>query len=434
MMPSPIGTQLLLTLTICGVSLLGKQGILLSIIIVWWMTWLYIVSISPTGLFIPSGYTFVLIYSFLGAAFFGGMLAKILSNKIAVQREIETDALEINSDMRADSILKKILLWYCLPLLVLILIRASPYIYNGASYRAEMYGGEMSSVVFGSSYALLAYILFVKPFIVVGMLFGIAQISKNRNFSLLFLSVTLLILDSIIFLSRNQIVEFIVSGFIFVVVGVCIFKLRLRNGIKILGAFLTMIFVIVLNSIIRGQGSSFLDTLKILRDGCIHNFSVGLVILSMELSNPGSAINNISTYGFAIFERACEYLFIYLRRIMTVPDLHKISGNTLKDWRIIGSYNGEDIGGNAYATVFYNLMSDGGISLGLIASLLYGFFLVFKTPSCYRSTKDAIIVLILLGIGVSGVTITTAPVLSFLYFGMYLILRKRYACWIHKKT
>jgi hypothetical protein len=415
----------LIVLSVFIVLGLGRKGIFLSIVLVWWIVWLSVVSISPTGLYIPSNTTFIAISSFLAAAFMGGILARIISKKILINARVDSENKAV---LRAEARLKKILLYICLPIMLIILMRALPYIADGASYRGEIYGGDLTATIFGSTYGLLAYILFLKLFLFVGLFLGITLIFSNQSFSLFFICILMILLDSLIFVGRADFVMIMIVLLTFVSVGVFVFKLKSRLLGSIISITIFALGSILFISVIRSSDLIEIKLIELFIDNVIHNFSVGLVILSLELSDSSSSLNTVTTYGFAFFGRTLEYFFIFLRRLSEMPDLHTLAPMALSEWRTIGiNDQGNNIGGNAYATVFYSLLSDGGIFLALVASFCYGFFLVSKTSNCWFNNKDGVTVLVLLFIGIGGVTFAYSPAEILLYLFVYILLTKKYS-------
>jgi hypothetical protein len=424
--------EALIVLSVFIVLGLGRKGIFLSIVLIWWIIWLSVVSISPTGLYIPSNTTFITISSFLAAAFLGGILARIFSRKILVNTRVDSKNKAV---FRAEARLKKILLYIFLPIMLLILMRALPYIADGASYRGEIFGGDLTATIFGSTYGLLAYILLLKPFLLVGLFLGITLILSNQRFSLFFISILMITLDSLIFVGRAEFVMIMFLLLTFVSVGVFVFKLKPPHLGSMISISIFALGLILFISVIRSSDLIEINLIQLLIDNVLHNFSVGLVILSLELSDPKSSLNTVTTYGFAFFGRTLEYLFIFLRQFSEMPDLHTVAPMALSEWRTIGiTDEGNNIGGNAYATVFYSLLSDGGILLGVVASFCYGFFLVSKTLKCWINNKDGVAVLVLLFIGIGGVTFAYSPAEILLYMFIYILLTKKYSWRIQNRT
>jgi hypothetical protein len=409
---------------LCMSYMLGKKGIFLSIVIFWWIIWLYIVSKSPVGLDIPTNETIIMVSICLVAAYAGGLLALFafeLNNTNSYSRKSSSGT------SRAHSRLLNLLIYICAPIVIIILLRALPHINGGTEYRGEMFGGEMTDVIFGNSYIFLVYLLLIKPLVFAGMYLGFIVIMLGGRIYLLLISFVLLLIDQLVFLGRSEIVMFIITYSVYVFVAFAAYGKRMNNFNVLSTAVVAVTLFTIYISSFRSSEVGSVSIIDFIIDKILHNFSVGLVILSQELTNPESSLNNDSTYGFAIFGRTLEYIFIFLRRFIEMPNFHALGSQVLSEWRIIGmTEEGVHIGGNAYATVFYSIFSDGGFILGIIISFLYGFFLVKNTPSGFFEVRSGVAVICLLYLGLGGVTFPYIPAEFILYYLICIALEKKY--------
>jgi oligosaccharide repeat unit polymerase len=244
--------------------------------------------------------------------------------------------------------------------------------------RLALFGSEAEpSVLFGSQQVLLLYTIFVKTILKLLVIIGfyLSLIKKRAKYFLL--ANIIWLIDSILFLGRGALLEFIFQIILFLFTyksfGITFKK---KTKIILISTFAILISLGPLMSQLRGDEEKF-NFKNFFYTQIINYHTVGFVIFDQELNNPNSRLNTVTSFGRASSGGIERLIVLFVRRFnKNVDTISGQNGEYLNEFRFLGkSYNGTELYYNAFATIFYTFYLDGGILFVFFGLSIFSFFL-----------------------------------------------------------
>jgi len=272
------------------------------------------------------------------------------------------------------------LLYLILPFILILLVKFIILIVSDPSAvtRQSLFGNSDShSILFGSQAIELLYIIFIASFIKVLVIIGFYLSIQTKRIKYLLIANLIFIVDSIIFLGRGFILEFIFQLIFYILIYKYI-NIKLSKFYKFSTLFI-VIFLIFFGSIIskvRGD-SDVINLTDFFYSQVVNYHTVGFVILDNELNNIRSPINISNTYGLATLGVLERIAVLIIRRFdKSIDSVSGQNGEYLAEFRALGyNANGDQLNYNAFGTIFYTFYQDGGFIFVFFGMLIYGFFL-----------------------------------------------------------
>ena len=351
---------------------------LFPIIIVIWIGLFWILSnFGIGGLYPIHFYTNFIV--FLSLLFFlSGVLLSYLNFKSIELQKFDCDKFKKTLLKIYSSILP-----FIFTIELILLIKLIYLFINDPDFvsRLNLYGNEnSSSLIFESQQLQLIYFLIVQSFIRFIVIVGFFLSYFNKNIKYILYANILLFVDSIIFLGRGFIIEFIFQLVFFLILNYYynFFNLNRVFKLKILTLLASLILAGPLISVVRGDLGNF-DLTSFFYNQVINYHTVGFNILDNELENPKSRLNKNTTYGLATLGGIERFFILIIRRFdKSIDSVSGINGEYLNEFIEVGvNSDGDVLRYNAFATIFYTFLLDGGTIFCLFASFICGFYISF---------------------------------------------------------
>ncbi len=411
------------------ISFSGKYGNYLLLIIIWWHFWLFISTLSVTGLYIPKDDTYWLFILLLFTVSLGGVSYNLIKNSDIKNSYWRTNKQIYKLDLLNSFLLK--LNYILLPIVLFFFIKAIIIMLTVDSlalYRDYALGivEDTQTIIYINGVIKLFYKILISPVIMTSFFIALAINIFLDKSKLLVLTVCMLFLEAITVMGRfafYQVAVMLVILYIYKnkssLISIFNFNLIIRLGI--------IFFIVIAIDSIRSS-SSDLDVKKIINNSFINYHTVGFVIYDQEYNDPKSLLNIRTTYGEASLGAIADLTTLVLRRLdKNIESIPNVVGTYLHEARIVGySDEGHPQIYNAFATALYSLFLDGGILLVGVAGMLYGFLLTkFSIKSIiYQEPYSLVVLLLLIYIGVFGLFQPILTSAIWLYFILSFILFK----------
>lgn len=360
---------------------------------IWWGGWLFIANFSLTGVYIPSFHTQSLVILMLLAYTLGALL---YSKRIKYKNDININFHHLSFYKKFKSILNLVYPTLFCAILPFFIKAINIFRTSGITpeYRREAFGvGGKESILYGNSYIGFLYIFIIASvvlmFTIISAILLYTQ-GKKRYFAF---SLILNFFQGIMMLGRFTIYSPI---FILIITGFCFYgkftagkfidflkKIKIKRTKKYIVFFaLLLVFGVVVISSLRNQGTSA-DVLEISWDYLIKYHTIGFALLSSEIENNYSLLNQEITYGKATLSGfGLLWDFVYKRLF---DDRMFSIGGEVGIWGELGKYmdNFVEVGkgglyggtqlANAFYTMIYYFYLDGREIGVFIFSLLLGY-------------------------------------------------------------
>ena len=358
---------------------LRKNGSLLVIIELWWFLWIFISSLSLSGLDIPSDETYLFFLIMLCSITVGAYLYALVSDKKKIV--IKNYSVTLNYDRIY--IICMYLMYLVAPLIVFFFIKSISVLLSLDSaehFRGMVFGVESNgkNIIFPHAIWKILTLNIADIIVLASYFIGSAFYIVNGKKSLMIISAGLFILKGGIMLGRGELYLILLMSIIiyFYRTGLNFYKLFNWKFFVIGSALLSIILFI---GHIRDNNE--FDIVHVLYKYLIEYHTCGIIIFNQDFSSEHTFLSDTTTYGRVLFS-SIEYLlsFIINGIGLHIDPMADILGTTLDEARVLG-YNeyGFPLIYNAFGTVFYATYLDGGIILSGIFALLYGFFMVKLT-------------------------------------------------------
>lgn len=278
-------------------------------------------------------------------------------------------------------------------------------------YRAGIFGIYGVFPLFGSAFRSSAYFIYISPLVLVSLFYGFSFLINFKRKKLIFLSLILLIMETIMILGR--------FGFHYIIIGsLCLIlsyfiiptpKKTIQKSLKFTLTNSLLVIVIVLSISV----SRDIPIKSVFNHSLLIYHTESFNIFQNKLNNSESVIHQPS-YGLSTIA-GLENIILFTLSSLDF-EINKISeaskmGIDLGQNEIIGlDSNGNKLGFNAFGTILFALYRDGGIIYILFYGFLYGYSLMHFTKRLrHRNPLASAILINLVFIGFYGLF---QPVLS----------------------
>lgn len=401
----------------------------LNLIIFWWAGWGLLSFYSLTGLYVPSGKTYLVLSLFISSLFLGGKIAK--HSKLTMNHSMFIQNKDIEKKINflfniSSSVFFVILLLLVTKAAFLMLESKNMSVYRFFAFSTP----ELEGMLFNSRLIENLYFLLSSPVLFFLGLCGCVDFLKKANFNKLIIAFILNGMDDIIRLSRVNLYAMIVLTLIAFTISdhklIYLFKNKKKYIFSVFAAFLCVLYI----GFQRGYSPSQQVKLFV-----VDYHTVGFVLFDHELKDKTSPLNSQVTYGRLSFGGLETMFTIFVRRFNkhyyspALANAIRMASNSVK----VGVENPPTIifrgvkVYNSFYTLLYTFYSDGkfiGIALGGmgLGFLLEYFFMKWKR---YGDSLDALCLMLLisimiLSIFVSQLEIMRTWIMLILFFGLKL--------------
>jgi oligosaccharide repeat unit polymerase len=345
-----------------GISYFVLKNTILCIVLSWWMFWLFISSLSITGLYVLNYYTYFIFVSFLIFTVLGSVFEKYI--------------LYTGSDRYFSSVLRERynflykFLWLIL-LFTLIYISISLFLFkdyfNPVTYRSIVF--SESSPLYSNKYIDLFFSMILRPLYFACLFIGAACIIIYRDKKLFILGLGFLIIISIAEFGRFALYIIIIMLIYLRIMGVKFNRLYLY-----IFSILLLVFIIYISSLRSVPGEDLMEL--ILREYILNYHTLSFSIFNLDLMDASSRLHDV-TLGFSSIFSIFDPVVILLRisGLDIVPE-SGVMAKSLDEIRVIGmSSSGVPITANAFGSNLYGLYRDGGLIFVLVFGFAYGYFI-----------------------------------------------------------
>lgn len=347
----------------------------ITIILIWWSSWLYIAFCDFTMLDKPSIEIIFLVFMMLTGLFIGGMLAAIRGAHYSLTNyEIKNDIFLMTTNKIFDNTFL-----FFLFVISFYFLKAMIYLLQNGfiGYRDIVFSSPgKPSVLFGSSYVELFYNLIISPFPFIFLFIGLVLFINYNEKKIFYWSAFMLILDSMMRLGRFGVYYIVVLSLLAI-----LYSKTDHKSLKKKLLFILICLVALIIGIGSLRGSDFIDTFT---NMLVTYHTVGFNLVSQEIMDIHSKINHSLTYGLGTLNGLISIFDIIIRRFYTelLPYDELIKNH--QQFVIVGTdAHGTPLFYNAFYTLLFTFYSDGrelyifGVSL-FIGYLLGRSFIRYK--------------------------------------------------------
>lgn len=361
---------------------------ILCIVVSWWMFWIFISSLSITGLYDLNYYTYLIFILFPVFAVIGSFFRKILSSTI--YSLAKKDILNNNYYLLVKLLVIVLLLTFLYIGISLYLFRDY---FNPLTYRSIIFTED--SPLYSNKYIDLLFSMILRPLYFSCLFVGAACIIIYKNKKLFLVGLFFLIITSLAEFGRFGFYIIIVMFIYLWIMGVKFKKIYLY-----LSSSLFLILIVYISSLRSSSDENLIDLLFYQYFLNYHTFS--LSIFNLDLMDKTSRLHDM-TLGLSSILSIFDPFVILLRvfGLDIVPE-SGVMAKSLDEMRDIGFNNdGFPITANAFGSNLYGLYRDGGLFFVLFFSFFYGYIV----QSLNFNTKSSII--------------KAASMCSMFYFGIF---------------
>ncbi|EQA36548.1 oligosaccharide repeat unit polymerase [Leptospira inadai serovar Lyme str. 10] len=411
--------------------LLRKAGVVLAFILAWWFFWMFISSLSLTGLFRPTSETYLLYILMLSSVTLGVGL-HIFSLRVSGNQSILViSSIDEESAASKERFILRIMYFILFPIVLFFSFKAVYLLCTSVApvdYRADVFGLRTGqSVLFGSTKINFLYGLLISPMLLASLFIGVAFYLTKGNGKIFTLACILVGLDAFMMFGR--------FGFHYIVmIGIIVISIKLTHDWKnTLSGFswrtIIVLLLILLPVFLVGylrENKASLAYERLLKLFVIDYHTMSFSMFDVELQNPLSIVHQ-TTYGrssFAGLERPIAFISKFFGiRIEPQAD---VIGSYLHEYKTIGQgANGNAIKYNAFGSLMFSLYRDGGPFFIGLMGILFGFFVSKTSISIERkNTYGVSILMSLFFIGIYGIfqPVLNGPILLAILF-IFLIFK-----------
>ncbi|TGM56528.1 O-antigen polymerase [Leptospira adleri] len=367
-----------------GISyfLFRKKGLVLIFIQSYWFFWMFVSSLSLTGLFVPSNRTYFLFIGMLSSITLGAALFYFISRrKTNISREF--NSFFKLTDLEKGGYFFVFILLTVFPIVLFFFVRSiwlqqlpgAPY---PALFRDLAFGLNGESILFWKSKYLYYYSLSVSPLILASLFLGTAYYLKHNQRRILILAIFLVIMDTLMMLGRFGFYYILLMGFLILAVK-CLHDWRNIIGSfsigKFAGGILILFALVFLVGSLRSIERKF-DVREFIDVYIIDYHTESFVMFDVELNDKNSLIHK-TTYGRASLG-GIERGFSFALALFRVPFYFQVQsdliGGYLHKNRLLGyTQDGKPKHYNAFGSVLFSLYKDGGIFFIVLMGAVFGF-------------------------------------------------------------
>ncbi|PJZ61794.1 O-antigen polymerase [Leptospira adleri] len=410
---------------------LKKTSWILILIQLYWFFWMFISSLSLTGLFIPSDFTYFLYITLLSSVTIGAGIYKFYS--ILKKDELEKSKNQTNSLLRISDEAKEFyffvfILLFVLPVVLFFFLKSlyinfSPGAMPPSMFRAHAFGIYGDSILFGKNKYLYYYSLAINPFILATLFLGAGFYLKLNRKRLLILGSALVAMDTLMMLGRFGFYYILVTLLLILIVKFIKDRENFRKFFTIPGLFAVLCGLVLIFSIGMLRGPRKMAGMKEFVSMYVIDYHTeSFVMFDHELKNKDSLLHE-RTYGRTSLG-GLERGFSFLLALFRIPFYFQIQSDLVGDYlhknRLLGyTPEGQPKEYNAFGSVLFSLYKDGGILFTIIFGALFGFFVSKFSESIFDLNPFRLSILAsLLFIGIFGIfqPVLSGPILLTILF------------------
>lgn len=388
---------------------LKKTSSMIIVMHIWWFGWLFISSLSLTGLYAPSEITVSLCITLLTSTTIGSVIHTTLARRLDVVPKYLLVADEHETSAKLESMLVKLLLSTAFPFILfffirfLFLIGAEPDV---ATYRSKVFGvGLGYSLLYRYPVVEAINQFVVEPITLAALFMGVASFVQYNRYRLLLLAAALLILHSVMMVGRfgfHYMATMLILAVTFKLAGEYPDKLRIirRAGLVFLAIVAVTSVLTVFRSPVHAKGLK-----KVLTAYLIDYHTVSFSIFDSHMNDPGSILHLSSNGRSSLgpFER----LVVRGLQLLGIDKDSQVdmNGLALSEGREVGqNAAGGKIYYNAFGSVLFSLYRDGKIFFIVAAGIVFGFFAAHFSESLrYKHAYGMTLLVSLSFIGIYGI-------------------------------
>lgn len=389
------------------------------LITIWWFFWLSLSLFSIYGMDRPSLYTYGLILfglvSFISAA---KLSQRLRYNVIRLRRIIKS--------VDSHQIIKYGLI-IIVPYILYYFNKSLKLLFSGdLTYYRELIFGFEDNFLLMSEISLVIYSLLIKPLLLIFYVYSVVLYFRNYKKSKWYfsLAIVLIVIDSIMFLSRFNLLYLVLVPFLYLSIyryKKILVLVRKILSFKYLKYALLIILVFNVISITTGKGQwgteSFLRTIT-------NYHTLSFTLLDKEIHNEHSRLNSKLSLGRASLGNIEKVSVFFLQKMrLDVNSIPGRNGGYLREFRKVGNNErGQRIESNAFASIFYSMYMDGRLIGVFLVSIFLGFLLGrnYKYSLIYSDPKYKMLTVLIVFYFFIGIY---TPVLDGHFLMNYIILR-----------
>lgn len=410
---------------------LKKTSWILILIQFYWFFWMFVSSLSLTGLFVPSDFTYFLYIMLLSSVTIGAGIYKLYP--MSKGKELEKSKDDSNSilkisDERKEFYFFVFILIFILPVVLFFFLKSlyinfSPGAMPPSMFRAHAFGIYGESILFGKNKYLYYYSLAVTPFILATLFLGAGFYLSFDRKRLLVLGFALVAMDTLMMLGRFGFYYILMTIFLIVIVKFIKDRENFQKLFTIprLLALVCGFALIFSIGILRGPRK--MEGLKeFISIYVIDYHTESFVMFDYELKDKNSLLHDRS-YGRTSLG-GLERGFSFLLALFRIPIYFQVQSDLVGDYlhksRLLG-YTPEGVPKeyNAFGSVLFSLYRDGGILFTIILGTLFGFLVSKFSQSIFSLNPYKLSILAsLLFIGIFGIfqPVLSGPILLTILF------------------
>ncbi|MBM9501981.1 oligosaccharide repeat unit polymerase [Leptospira sp. 201903071] len=395
--------------------ILKKTCWILVFIHSYWFFWMFISSLSLTGIFIPSNFTYYIFIMLLSSLTIGAGLYKVYflyRKRKGIILDEESFSFFGITELQKEFYFFLFILIFVFPIVSFFLLKSaymnlSPGSMQPSHFRAHAFGVYGDSILFGKNKYLYYYSLAINPLILATLFLGIGFYLRMRKKKVLIMGSALVAMDTLMMLGR--------FGFYYILIflSLIVFIKFLKDRKSLLESFsafrivvLSLMFILIFFiGNLRSSGKE--DGIKEFVNVFVIDYHTeSFAMFDHELKNKESFLHE-RTYGRSSLG-GLERGFSFLLGLFRVPFHFQVQsdliGGYLHKNRLLGyTPDGRPKEYNAFGSVLFSLYKDGGIPFTLAIGVLFGFIVSKFSESLFVWNPFRLSILAsLLFIGVFG--------------------------------
>ncbi|PJZ29754.1 O-antigen polymerase [Leptospira kmetyi] len=410
---------------------LKKTSWVLLLIQAYWFFWMFLSSLSLTGLFIPSDFTYYLYIALLSSVTIGAGLYRLLNRNDKRTRLKPRSFFKISIQDKEKYFFYGILV-FIFPIVLFFLSKSiymnlQPDAMPPAMFRAAAYGVYGESVLFGKNKYLYYYSLAVLPMILASLFVGAAFYLRLKKIRTLLLGAALVSMDAVMMLGRFGFYYILIVMILILIIKV--FRNRKQffqsitwgKVVAVAGIFVLIVLVGAMRN-----SSRKVDFKEIVDSYVIDYHTESFVMFDHELKDKSSMLHE-RTYGRSSLgglERGFSFMLGLFRIPFQIQVQSDLIGGYLHKNRLLGyTSDGKPKEYNAFGSVLFSLYKDGGATFTIIMGIIFGFCMaLFSKAMISLNPYQLSILSCLLFIGIFGIfqPVLGGPILlSTLFIGVF---------------
>lgn len=417
--------------------LLKKTSWIVILIQSYWFFWMFISSLSLTGLFIPSNFTYYLYIMLLSSLTIGVGLYRVYFTFKEKKQNVNEKSFSFFGieEERKEFYYFVFILIFVFPIVLFFLLKSlylnlSPDAMPPSLFRAHAFGVHGDSILFGKNKYLYYYSLAINPMILATLFLGVGFYLSLEKKRILILGSTLVAMDTLMMLGRFGFYYILIMLFLILLIKF----LRDRQSILKLFTFprligFGLVFILIFSIGTLRSSEKKIDVKEFINVFIIDYHTESFSMFDHELKDKDSLLHE-RTYGRSSLG-GIERGFSFLLGLFRIPFQFQVQsdliGGYLHKNRLLGyTSDGQPKEYNAFGSVLFSLYKDGGIPFTLLLGTLFG-FLISKYSQSMISLKpfQLSILASLLFIGIFGLfqPVLGGPILlSILFIALFSIL------------